>query len=294
MPLTHERTFRVRHYECDAHGHVSPANHLRYMQETAYAASSAAGYDMVGYSSLSRLWLIRTTEIKFFHPLIYGDQVIVRTWVEDFRRVRSIRAYELRTGTGEMVARAWSDWIFLDPVTNSPCTIPPEMVAAFKPRILPPDSLPRKHFPGFPSKPPGSFLMSRQVEWRDLDALRHANNAVYLAFLEEAAINAAAHYGWTLDHLQHEKISLVISRAVIDYLQSAVLGDLIEVETWISNPMVSTYLRHFLVRRVPDQAVLCQAHVDYQCVDLRNGNPANLPAAFKQDFALHISEESGE
>ena len=42
MALTHERTFRVRHYECDSYGHVNHANYLRYMQEAAFDASAAA------------------------------------------------------------------------------------------------------------------------------------------------------------------------------------------------------------------------------------------------------------
>jgi len=49
MPLIHERAFRVRHYECDAYGHVNHANYLRYMQEAALDASAAAGYDIDWY-----------------------------------------------------------------------------------------------------------------------------------------------------------------------------------------------------------------------------------------------------
>ncbi len=41
-----ERAFRVRSYECDGYGHVNHANYLRYMQEAAFDASAAAGYDL--------------------------------------------------------------------------------------------------------------------------------------------------------------------------------------------------------------------------------------------------------
>ena len=43
MPLKHERLFRVRFYECDAYGHLNNSNYVRYMQETAFDASAAAG-----------------------------------------------------------------------------------------------------------------------------------------------------------------------------------------------------------------------------------------------------------
>ena len=51
MPLVHTRNFRVRHYECDAYGHLNNANYLRYMQEAAFDASAAAGYGMLRYEA---------------------------------------------------------------------------------------------------------------------------------------------------------------------------------------------------------------------------------------------------
>jgi YbgC/YbaW family acyl-CoA thioester hydrolase len=102
MPLIHKRMFRVRHYECDAYGHVNHANYLRYMQETALDASAAVGYDEARYLAMGTLWLIRETDIEYLCALRYGDSVEVVTWVGDFRRVRSRRFYELRhTDTGE-------------------------------------------------------------------------------------------------------------------------------------------------------------------------------------------------
>ena len=75
MPLIHERAFRVRHYECDAYGHVNHANYLRYMQEAALDASAAAGYDIDWYERHQRQWLIRETAITYLKPLTYGDSV---------------------------------------------------------------------------------------------------------------------------------------------------------------------------------------------------------------------------
>ena len=54
MPLTYERAFRVRHYECDAYGHVNHVNYVRYMQEAAFDASAAAGYNMDWYAQNGR------------------------------------------------------------------------------------------------------------------------------------------------------------------------------------------------------------------------------------------------
>ena len=93
MPLIHERTFRVRHYECDTYGYVKHANYLNYMQEAAFDASAAAGYSMARYATMDRYWLVRETDIEYLHPLRYGDSVQVRTWVREGNKER-IQSFE--------------------------------------------------------------------------------------------------------------------------------------------------------------------------------------------------------
>jgi len=183
MPLLHVRAFRVRHYECDASGHVHHANYLNYMQEAAFDASAAAGYDLARYEELGRHWLVRETDIEVLHPLCYGDSVQVKTWVADFRRVRSRRAYEFRlVESGGLVVRAQTDWVFMEGATWRPAPIPREMMAAFFPGGLPEPAPPRPRFPSAPPPPPGVFRLRRRVEWRDIDAAQHVNNAVYLTW----------------------------------------------------------------------------------------------------------------
>ena len=132
MPLTHTRTFKIRQYECDVNGHMNSANYLRFMQETAFDASAAAGYDQDKYRQLHRTWYIRETEIEYVHPLVYEDIVSVKTWVQDFRRVSSRRRYEFYNHeTGNLVASAFTDWAYLDTDTGKPVLIPAEMIDAF-------------------------------------------------------------------------------------------------------------------------------------------------------------------
>ena len=160
MPLTHERIFRVRHYECDAYGHVNNTNYLRYMQEAAQnpqnpkktlqmgrrvssGSLGPAGYDLARYAALGHHWLVRETEIEYLAPLRYGDSVRVKTWVADFHRVRSRRAYELyRTGDDVLVARGATEWVYLDSQTSQPARIPAEMAATFLPEGPPPAGAP--------------------------------------------------------------------------------------------------------------------------------------------------------
>ena len=125
MPLKHTRQFRIRFYECDAYGHVNNSNYARYMQEAAFDASAAAGFADDEYERINLIWLIRDTEIEYIRPLRYGDTAEVTTWVEDFRRVRSRRRYEVRrAGEDEVMARGVTDWVLLDRQTHRPVSIP--------------------------------------------------------------------------------------------------------------------------------------------------------------------------
>ena len=132
MPHMHTSRFRVRHYECDAFGHVNNATYLRYMQEAAFNASTAAGYSPARYAEMNRQWLVRETDIEYLVPLRYGDSVEVKTWVADFQRVTSRRVYEFYR-QGEPVAKAHTDWVFLELGAGRPAAILQELAEAFFP-----------------------------------------------------------------------------------------------------------------------------------------------------------------
>lgn len=291
MPRTHERTFRVRHYECDAYGHVNHAQYLRYMQEAAFDASAAAGLGMARYAEMGLMWLVRETHVTYERPLRYNDHVIVKTWVADFRRVRSRRMYELRLAAGDLVAVAHTDWILLDIATQRPTTIPTPFIEAFFPEGPPPMSAINHRFPELPPPPPGVFTMRRRVEWRDLDIVGHVNNANYLAYLEECGLQAAAAHGWPLARMTAAGFAVVAHTYHIEYKLPALPGDELEIATWVSDPRRVSVMRHYTIRRAHDHALLVQAQAQWVWVDLVNGRPIRIPAAFLSDFAPNISGE---
>jgi acyl-CoA thioester hydrolase len=293
MPRTYTRLFRVRHYECDAYGHVNHANYLRYMQETAFDASAAAGYDLARYAAIGCQWLIRETEIEYLRPLRYGDSLQVTTWVADFRRVRSWRAYEFRHAvSGELVARAQTDWAFMDTSSGRPAEIPFEMKAAFLPEGVPESGVPRDRFPAGPPPPLGAFRQQRRVEWRDIDQAQHVNNAIYLSYIEDCGMQMAAAYGWPPARMAGEGVAIVARQHRIEYRQPAVMDDELELTTWISAVKKSTAVRHSTIARRGDDALLVQARTVHVWVDPRTGEPIPIPPAFLADFAPSLSSRS--
>jgi acyl-CoA thioester hydrolase len=289
MPAIYEETFKVRFYECDAYGHVNHANYLRFMQEAAFGASADVGFSVERYFEMSRFWLVRHTDITYLRPLSHGDLVTVKTWVADFRRVRSQRMYELRLAeSGELVAEANTDWVFLDSTTQRPVSVTEEMIAAYLPDGPPAEAPDREPFPQAPPPPPSVFNMARKVQWRDIDQAQHVNNATYMAYLEDCGVAVAAAHGWSMSRMMEEGFGIVARRYRIEYRQAALLGDELEIATWLSDAKRATAVRHYTIRRISDGELLARAHVLWVWIDLASGRPIRIPDGFLADFEPNI------
>ncbi len=289
MPATHIATFKVRHYECDALGHLNNANYARYMEEAAFEASASVGYDKARYDAMGHLWLAYETEIKYLQPVVYSDTIEVKTWVGDFRRVRSRRFYEFRkVGQESPVATANTDWVYLEAATERPTIVPPELIAAFVPEGLSETPSTRTRFPTPPAPPANVYKLRRRVEWRDLDTAKHVNNAVYFNYIEDCGMQVAVHYGWPLARSQVAGWAAVAREHHIEYKHPALLDDELEISTWVTaNGRVSAD-RFYDIIRPRDGLHLAQARTTWVWIDLQSGRPIRIPTDFLRDFAPNI------
>lgn len=289
MPRTHTRNFRIRYYECDANGHLNNANYLRYMQETAFDASTATGFDSLRYQQMGKHWLIRASQIEFLQPLRYNQQILVKTWVSDFRSVTSRRQYEFCfSDTGEKAAAAYTDWVFLDSDSGNPAAIPHELEIAFFPEGLPDDFPARHRIPRQPPPPAGTFKLQRRVEWLDLDQMQHVNNAVYLDYINECGMQVIKAFNWPWERMKESGFAIFIRRLQVKYLEPAVENDLLEIATWASNVRRSFAERHYTIRRASDNTLLVEANTMGVWVDLETNRPIRIPDCLLEDFSPNI------
>jgi acyl-CoA thioester hydrolase len=264
MPIVHHETFPVRYWECNPVGHLSSTNYFRWMQEAAFGASAAVGYDWARYREMGYVYL---------KPLRYGDRVDLATWVMDFRRYRSRRAYEFTSlETRQPAATAVTDWVYVDARTLQPATVPAQMQEAFSPDGPLGAAPPRDRYPSSPEAPPDVFTIARQVEWRDIDMMWHVNNAVYLAYVEEAGVRLAEAHGWSAERMTEEHSAILTRRHRIEYRQAARMGDDLDIATWYSDTGRATALRHCLIRRAEDGEIVARAQVQCAWIDLNTGH----------------------
>ena len=108
-----------------------------------------------------------------------------------------------------------------------------------------------------------------QVRFRDLDALGHVNNAVYLTYLEVAR----AAYFSRLEPDWVGKGHFILARAEVDFLRPILLEDSVEVGVRVTRLGRSSFDMEHLVLAAGEEA----ARGKTVQVWLEGGRPAPLP-----------------
>jgi acyl-CoA thioester hydrolase len=268
----------VRHHELDAFGRLHPGVYLRWLAEAAIEASTALGYDSAWYRAAGGLWIVRRSTLDVLQAIRGGERLTVRTWVEDFRRVRSERRYELWGADGALRVEARTDWVFVDAASLRPRRVPPDLERAFAARAVNPSPRTTWQAPPAPTAPARTV---HRVGAHELDGLAHVNNAVYLDLLAQAVLDALGDAGWSLDRLVASGGVPVFARADLEYLEAARYGDRLEVRTWFS-PLAGALDAHQVIARegeAPDgdARALVRATTRWRWTAADRADPAGLP-----------------
>lgn len=280
MAYVHRQSFEIRNYECDHYGRMHLPVMLNYLQEAAFGASAAVGYSAHRYAELGLSWFAYETDIEFMRPLRFSDEIEIKTWVSDFRRVRSLRQYEVYHD-GQMVARANTDWVLIDTETQAPTSISPEIVAAYAAGDEVPPAEPRKTFKRFPKTVPEvAHSFTRRVEIRDIDPAQHVNNAVYLHWLADAERRALTACGWGTQRLHEAHIALHTYRYQIAYKNAARLDDEVRISTWVSDVDTDGGERWSILTRDSDDLLIAQVRSEWGVIDALTGDARPLEETF--------------
>lgn len=135
MPAILEWTHAVGDADLDGLGHANNISYLKWMQSAALAHSAAQGWPVEAYAALGCGWVVRTHFIEYLTPALLGDNIVVRTWVADMKKVTSLRRFLIlanRESNEVVLAKAETNWAFIDYKTGAPKRVPPQVSGAFE------------------------------------------------------------------------------------------------------------------------------------------------------------------
>ena len=131
MPISsvYSKTIFIPKSAIDENGHVNNVAYVQWMQDAAAIYHPQA----VGYiPAENTTWYAREHRIEYLLPAFLGEEIEVRTWISEVRRVRVRRKYEfIRKSDGKVVARGETDWVYVDAKTGRPLAIPAEVQVLF-------------------------------------------------------------------------------------------------------------------------------------------------------------------
>ena len=132
MPVSsiYAKTFVIPRSSIDENGHVNNVVYVQWMQDIAVEHYSSIGG--VTAQGPHATWVVREHRIEYLLPAFAGEEIEIRTWVENLRRVRSLRKYEfIRRSDGRLLVRGETDWVFVDARDGRPLAIPEEVSRVF-------------------------------------------------------------------------------------------------------------------------------------------------------------------
>lgn len=125
------RSFTIPTDAIDENGHVNNVAYVQWMQDIAVEHYQAIG-GVEPMHEAGAIWVIREHRIEYLLPAFAGEEIEIRTWVENIRRVRSLRKYEfVRKSDGKVLVKGETDWVFVDARTGAPRAIPEAVVKVF-------------------------------------------------------------------------------------------------------------------------------------------------------------------
>lgn len=98
------------------------------------------------------------------------------------------------------------------------------------------------------------FEIAMQARFHEADLLGHVNNAVYLHYMEQAAIEHATYLGLTVEASRALGGVFVARRHEIEFLRAAYPGEVVRVQTWLLEPHGARVTRCYQISRAGDPA----------------------------------------
>lgn len=157
---------------------------LSLLENVACMHSDEAGYGIREIPITHLSWVQLNWRVKILRRLVYGEEVIIKTWARDATKVTTLRDFEVIDKDGKTVCIATTKWTLTNIDTKSITRITEDMISKYNPdtRVIMPDFEFKK------LKEPENFTNEYiyTTQRRDIDVNMHVHNLNYLDFAYEA------------------------------------------------------------------------------------------------------------
>jgi medium-chain acyl-[acyl-carrier-protein] hydrolase len=170
--------YKVHSYHSDRFGKLRINVIANFLQESAWLHSNACGIGYKDLLSIGKLWILSGLKIRVDHYPLWGDELTMNTWGNDYEDPFAYRDFELLDSTGKQIVCGSTSWLLINESNHRPNRITPEY-----------QKIPRRGVSSGSGKP-GRIAVAnekgsektRTVNSSDIDIYQHVNNAKYVEY----------------------------------------------------------------------------------------------------------------
>ncbi len=118
-----------------------------------------------------------------------------------------------------------------------------------------------------------------KVQFRDVDSLKHVNNAVYLSYLETARMEL---YEQTFGPDCFERFPFILAEITVRFLAPAALGEMLDLLIRVSDIGQKSYRFQYLIRSRTHDRTVCEAESVQVFYDYEKERSFEVPEKWKQ------------
>ena len=121
-----ETELPVRPDDIDMYQHVHSSRYMDYVLAARFDQMERCyGMPMSEFQKLGFGWVIASTQMNFRRPLVLGDRMIVRCWIEKFTSIGLRLQFEIeRKPDARRCCDGWFDYVMISVETGRPARIP--------------------------------------------------------------------------------------------------------------------------------------------------------------------------
>ena len=121
-----ESELQVRPDDIDMYQHVHSSRYLDYVLAARFDQMERCyKMPMAEFQQLGYGWVVAATQMNFRRPLVLGDRMTVRCWIEKFSLIGLRLQFEIdRRPDGKRVCDGWFDYVMVSVETGRPVRIP--------------------------------------------------------------------------------------------------------------------------------------------------------------------------